>query len=160
MLADSAKALFYRRLTMRKVLSWFAALTLLTVGIASAQSTPTIVTPDKITWVAGTGPIAGSQIAVLSGELQKSGPYTFRLKIPANTTLAPHFHGDAENVTVLSGSLWVGLGDAVDESKLVELPAGSFVSIPRGVHHYAVTKEETVIELHGYGPFTMTAVTP
>ena len=144
---------------MRKFFSLVVAMVLLSAGIAIA-ATPTIVTPDKVTWVAGTGPMAGVQMAVLSGDPTKSGPYTLRLKLPANTTFPPHFHADTEDVTVISGSLWVGLGDRIDTSKLLQLPAGSFASVPHGIHHYAVTKEETVIQLNGMGPFTMTAVKP
>ena len=145
---------------MRKILYCLAAAMLLSVGVANAAGTPTVYTLDKITWMAGTGTLAGAQIAVLSGDPTKPGPYTIRLKVPANTTFGPHFHGDAENVTVISGSLWVGLGDRVDQSKLMQLPAGSFATIPAGVHHYAVTREDTVVQLHGNGPFTMTAVGP
>ena len=145
---------------MRKILSSIGALILLSAGVAAASPSPTVVTPDKVTWMAGTGLMSGAQIAVLNGDPTKPGPYTIRLKLPANTTLGPHFHGDTENVTVISGSLWVGLGDSVDQSKLMQLPAGSYASIPQGVHHYAVTKEETVVQLDGNGPFTMTAVKP
>ena len=144
---------------MRKLLLSVAAFVLFTAGIAIA-ATPTVVTPDKVSWMAGTGAMAGAQIAVLSGDPTKPGPYTIRLKMPANTTFPPHFHGDTENVTVISGSLWVGVGDQVDQSKLMQLPAGSFASIPSGIHHYAVTKEDTVVQLEGNGPFTMTAVKP
>ena len=145
---------------MRKILSSLGALVLLSVGIAVAQPMPTIVTPDKITWVTGTGPLAGAQFAVLAGDPTKPGPYTIRLKLPANASVPPHFHGDTENVTVISGSLWVGLGDKADQSKMMQLPAGSFVSIPQGVHHYAMAKEDTIVQVHGMGPFKVTAVSP
>jgi len=143
---------------MRKVLSTLAPLLILTVSMAAASPMPTVVTPNKITWTAGTGLRAGTQTAVLSGDPQKAGPYTIRIKIPANTTIAPHFHAGTENVTVLSGALWVGLGDRVDRTKMVQLPAGSYASMPAGLHHYATAKEDTIIQLHGNGPFTMTAV--
>jgi len=145
---------------MRKTFSALAPLFLLSIGLAAAAPAPAVYMPDKIAWMAGTGPLAGAQIAVLRGDPTKPGPYTIRLKMPANTTFPPHFHGDVENVTVVSGSLWVGIGDNVDQSKLMQLPAGSYVSIPSGIHHYAVAKEETVVQLEGTGPFTMTAVKP
>ncbi|MBV8363351.1 MAG: cupin domain-containing protein [Candidatus Eremiobacteraeota bacterium] len=143
---------------MRKALSSIAAFFLFTIGIAAAAPAPAIYTPDKITWVAG--PMAGTQMAVLAGDPTKPGPYTFRLKLAPNTTFGPHFHADTESVTVISGSLWVGLGDQIDQSKLMQLPAGSYVTVPQGIHHYALTKEETVLQLNGMGPFTMTAVKP
>lgn len=123
---------------------------------AFAASTPTIVTPTQVQWTAGTGPLAGAQVAVLSGDPSKSGPYTIRLRLPDGTKFGPHFHGDVENVTVLQGSLLVGVGDAMDASKMIELPAGSFVSVPGGVHHYAMAKGDTIIQIHGMGPQSMT----
>jgi len=142
-----------------------AAVLALSYGIASAQTgttaaagAPTIVTMDDTKWMPGTGMMKGLQVAVLSGDPTKSGPYVVRLRIPANTTLPPHYHGEAENVTVISGALWVGLGDKFDQSALKELPAGTFVSLPANVHHYAMTKTETIVQIHGMGPSSMSAV--
>lgn len=124
----------------------------------SSAAAPTIVTADSIKWMPGTGMMKGVDVAVLSGDPSKPGPYVLRLRIPANTKLPPHFHGDTENVTVISGALWVGLGDTFDESKMKELGPGSFVSVPSNVHHFAMTKADTVIQIHGMGPSSMTAV--
>lgn len=146
--------------------SYLALAALLTVsyGAASAQANaagtaamPTIVTMDDMKWTPGTGMMKGLDVAVLSGDPSKSGPYVLRLRIPANTNLPPHYHGDIENVTVISGALWVGLGDTFDASKLKELGPGTFASIPANVHHYAMTKTETIIQIHGVGPSSMTA---
>lgn len=139
-----------------------AAILAASCGFASAQTTspaaPTIVTPQTTKWTPGTGMMKGLDVAVLSGDPSKSGPYVLRLRIPANTKLPPHYHGDIENVTVISGALWVGLGDTFDASKMMELGPGSFVSIPANVHHYAMAKSPTVVQIHGIGPSSMMAV--
>lgn len=124
----------------------------------AASTSPTIVKPNQVHWVAGTGPLKGAQVAMLVGDPSKSGPYVFRLKLPANTKFMSHYHGDTEMVTVISGTFYAGIGDKFDASKLMALPAGTFVSVPAKVHHYAMTKTVTVIQLEGYGPFSMTAV--
>jgi quercetin dioxygenase-like cupin family protein len=128
-------------------------------GIAAAQSTtkPTIVTPDNVHWTMGTGPLSGAQVAVLSGDPNKSGMYVMRLKLPANTKLSPHYHSSLENVTVISGTFYVGLGPKMIVSKMTALPAGTFVSVPAHVVHYAMTRAPAVIQLEGMGPMTMTA---
>ena len=128
------------------------------VAPASAASTPTIVTPTELHWTAGTGPMTGAEIAVLYGNPEQPGPYTIRLHIPDGAKFGPHFHGDVENVTVLQGTLLVGIGDKVDAAKMVALPAGSFVSVPMGLHHYAQAKGDTIIQIHGMGPSSMTMV--
>jgi quercetin dioxygenase-like cupin family protein len=124
----------------------------------AAGSAPTIVTPSAIHWAAGTGPLTGAQTAVIYGDPTKAGAYTMRLKLPNGAKFGPHFHGGVENVTVLSGTLLVGLGDTMNPSKMVTLPAGSFVSVPIGVHHYAMARGVTVIQIHGMGPRSMTFV--
>lgn len=127
---------------------------------ALAQSSPTVVMAGAEKWMPGTGPLAGTQIAVVYGNPEKSGPYIIRVKIPDGMKIAPHMHGDDENVTVLQGSLLVGVGDAADPSKMKELTAGSFGSIPKGLHHYAMAKGETIIEISAMGPRSMTMLKP
>lgn len=127
-------------------------------GKAGAAAGPTIVTMDTTKWTTGTGMLKGTDVAVLYGDPTKPGPYGIRLKIPANTTFAPHYHGDTENVTVISGTLYVGVGDKVNPSSLKALGPGSFVSVPANLHHYALTKDAAVIQIEGIGPSSMNAV--
>lgn len=149
---------------MRSTLAFFFSTLLLVPSLALAATTPseqpTIVTPAQLHWIPGTGAMAGADVAVISGDPTKAGPYVIRLRLPDGGKFAPHFHGDTENVTVLEGTLMVGLGDTVDPSKMMALPAGSFVSVPKGVHHYAMAKGTTIVQIHGVGPATMTNVSP
>lgn len=144
--------------------SYVALAILMTIscGVASAQmngaaAAPIIVTMDDVKWTPGTGMMKGVDVAVLSGDPSKPGPYVIRLRIPANATFPPHYHGDTENVTVISGTLLVGIGDTVDASKMKELGPGSFASVPANLHHYAMTKTGAIIQIHGIGPSSMTA---
>jgi anti-sigma factor ChrR (cupin superfamily) len=53
----------------------------------------------------------GAQLAVLEGNpLASSGDYTVRLKTPDGYRIAPHWHPQRENVTVLSGTFETGHG--------------------------------------------------
>lgn len=119
---------------------------------ALAQSGPTIVTPATVAWTAGSGPFTGAQIAVVEGDPSKAGPYTVRVKIPDGGHFDAHSHADVEHVTVISGTLLVGLGDAMDVAKMKALDAGSYVIIPSGLHHFAMAKGETILQIHGTGP--------
>jgi quercetin dioxygenase-like cupin family protein len=135
------------------VISLIAALS---IGIAVAATAPVITAPDSTNWVAGTGGYKGTQMAVLLGDPSQSGMYVMRLKLPAGTSFPPHVHGEAENVTVISGTLWVGLGKTVDQSQMKPLAAGTFATVPANFPHYAMAKEETVVQIEGIGPETMT----
>lgn len=121
-------------------------------SLASAASAPTIVTPSAVAWTPGTGDDAGSMVAVLDGNPTKAGPYTIRIKLPAGARYAPHMHAAIENVTVISGTILVGLGDTMNVATMKPLPAGSFASIPAGLHHYAMAKGATVLQISGIGP--------
>ena len=127
-------------------------------GIALGQTTPVVTTPETTNWVAGTGPYKGAQIAVLLGDPSKTGMYVMRLKLPAGTSFAPHVHGQTENVTVISGTVWFGMGKKADQSQMKEYPAGTFVTVPADFPHYAMVKEDTVVQIEGMGPETMTPI--
>jgi quercetin dioxygenase-like cupin family protein len=135
-----------------------AALTLIATGVrAAAPSVPTIVPASAVKWVAGTGDSKGTWSAVLYGDPTKKGSeYAMRIKFPDGAKFPAHVHGGPEQVTVISGTLLVGLGKKFDATKLTALPAGSFAAIPANLPHYAAAKGETVIEIHGIGPESMT----
>ena len=57
----------------------------------------------------------GAQIAVLSGDPTRAVPYTVRLKFPANYDIPAHSHPGDENVTVVSGELFMGMGNELDK---------------------------------------------
>ena len=103
---------------------------------------------------------AGSEIAVLQGDPSQAGPYTVRLRFPADYQLPPHFHPTDENVTVIEGTFLVGLGDAIDLKSVVTLGPGGFITAPAGHHHFAVARGQTIVQVHGEGPFAITYVNP
>jgi len=121
-----------------------------------------IVTTGDIKWgPAPDGLPAGSQIAVLDGDPGKPGaPFVLRAKLPDGYKVMPHFHPTDESITVLSGTFVVGMGDTWTDSSLTSLKAGEFARMPKTMHHYAGSKGETVIQIHGIGPFAITYVNP
>jgi mannose-6-phosphate isomerase-like protein (cupin superfamily) len=142
------------------VIATLAALlgVVLPVTTSAAQS-PVIVTPNKIHWMQGTGSLKGAQVAVIDGNPMSTGEYTIRIKIPDGMRLPVHFHGHPERVTVLSGTLLVSVGDkVVPASRMLALGEGSYVDVPPGLHHYAMARGETVIQVSSEGPRSMTIV--
>jgi quercetin dioxygenase-like cupin family protein len=67
---------------------------------------------------------AGAKMAVLSGDPAGTGLVTIRLKMPAGYKIPPHWHPTDEHVTVISGSLALGMGDVIDEGKSKVLKPG------------------------------------
>jgi quercetin dioxygenase-like cupin family protein len=120
-----------------------------------------VVRPDMLKW--GPGPAslpAGAKLAVLAGNPGKKGPFVMRAKLPDGYKVPAHWHPSDENVTVLKGTLLIGRGDTFDEAKTEELPAGSFMRMPRKMRHFAMAKGETILQVHGVGPFEITYVNP
>lgn len=103
---------------------------------------------------------AGAKMAVLEGDPGKAGLFTVRLNVPDGYKVAPHWHPTTENLTVISGTFNLGVGDKMDESKTTAMTAGAFGSMPARMHHYAWTKGETEVQVHGMGPFRLTYVNP
>ena len=100
----------------------------------------------------------GVMIAVLEGAPADAGPFTIRLRFPAGTRVMPHFHGATEHTTVMQGILHIGTGDKFDKTALKPMPAGSFGFWPAGMHHFAEMEGETILQVHGTGPWTVTYV--
>jgi len=98
---------------------------------------------------------AGAKLAVLDGDPAKRGPFTMRLSFPDGYTIPPHFHPVAEHVTVIRGTVLVGMGNQLDPTKFNELPEGTFAVIPPRMRHFARAKGDVIIQLHGTGPWQL-----
>ena|SRR5271165_3325163 len=123
--------------------------------IAWSADTPVIVQPDNVKWEPVKG-MTGLESATLWGDPDKAGgQYAIRYKLPDGFKFPPHTHPQSEQVTVLSGTFMVGVGDKVDAAKMLTLPAGSYVEVPANLPHYAQAKGETILEVHGIGPDTI-----
>jgi quercetin dioxygenase-like cupin family protein len=103
---------------------------------------------------------AGAEVTALEGDPSKPGPFTLRLRFPADYRIPPHFHPADEHVTVISGTFALGMGDAFDEAKLTELGPGGFAMMRTGTRHFALSRDGAVIQLHGTGPWGLTYVNP
>lgn len=144
----------------------FLVVALSVVAIAIFAAQPSLAqnafTPDQIKY----GPVPpslppGAQLAVLEGDpMAASGDFTVRLKMPDGYKIAPHTHPNRENVTVLSGTIKVGMGDQFDASKMMSFGAGSFAYLDPSMHHYAAASGETVIQIHGTSPLKVNYINP
>lgn len=103
---------------------------------------------------------AGAQLAVLEGDPGKPGEFTMRLKAPGGYRIPPHWHPATEHVTLISGEAYIGMGEKWDESKGQKLSPGDFIYMAAKSKHFFWAKSETVIQLHGTGPWKIVYVDP
>jgi len=102
----------------------------------------------------------GAQVAVLTGDPSKDGPFVIRVKMPAHYQVPAHHHPATENITVLSGGFHAGMGDKLDKKGSRAFAPGGFVSMPANMNHFAWTTGETVIEISSTGPLAFVYVNP
>lgn len=116
---------------------------------------------SEMKWMdAPPGLPAGAKVTVLSGDPSKPGPFTLRAMFPANYKIPAHTHPSYENVVVLEGTLYMGSGDKLDESKAMALAVGGYSAIPAKSPHFAFAKEKTIIQVNGEGPFEINYINP
>jgi hypothetical protein len=130
-------------------------------GSVAAKDEHVIVPADQVQW--GPAPPAlpaGAEISVLEGNPAESGSITLRLRFPANYAIPAHWHTMAERVTVLSGTLQVGMGEKLDRARSQPLNVGGFVSLPARMPHFVWTTTPTVVQVSLEGPFDIFYVNP
>src|SRR4030095_8021573 len=138
-----------------------AALLLAELPAVASAMDKMAVQPDALKWGAAPASLPpGAQIAVLTGDPGKAGPYVVRVRLPAGYKIAPHTHPTAENVTVLSGTFHIAMGEKFDPKKGEAVRAGGFFTADKDMQHYGWTTRPAVIQIHGMGPFAINYVNP
>ncbi len=131
-----------------------------TAATALAQAGHKMVKPEELKWDDVPSLPKGAKLAVIEGPMSQAVPFTVRLKFPANYSIPPHFHPAVERVTVLSGEFHMGVGEKFDKGKLHALKPGGMMILDAKTPHFAWAKPETVVQLHGTGPWGVTYVNP
>lgn len=101
---------------------------------------------------------AGAEMAVLQGDPSKADEFTVRLRMPSGYKIPPHTHPTTENVTVITGTFLAGMGGQFSEAGMERFGQGDFVSVPQNHAHYAMTRGQTIVQVHAIGPFALTYV--
>ncbi len=130
-------------------------------GVETQTGEMGFYSPAEVKWKDGPGSLpAGAKFTVLEGDPMKDGPFVMRLRLPDGFRIQPHWHPKVERITVISGTFNLGMGEKFDQSATRELPAGTFGFWPAGMRHFAWARGETVLQLHGTGPWMITYVNP
>jgi quercetin dioxygenase-like cupin family protein len=106
----------------------------------------TILKPDDMKW--GPAPASfppGAEFAILYDDPRKAEPFGLRVRMPEGYQMPPHSHPTTENVTVISGTVRVGLGEIVDRAKTQVLGVGSFIRFSPGVVHHISADTAAVV---------------
>ena len=107
-----------------------------------------------------TPSLPGAKVAVLEGPLSEAGPFTARIKVPDGFKINPHWHPAVEHVTVISGHFAMGMGEKFEEKGMHTLGPGDVMIMQPKTPHFAKAKGETVVQIHGMGPWKVVYVNP
>jgi anti-sigma factor ChrR (cupin superfamily) len=105
--------------------------------------------------------IKGCDLATVAGDPSAEGaPFVVRLRCVDGAKIPAHWHPTDENVTVLKGTFLAGMGETFDETKMTAMNVGNFVTMPKEMRHFGMCKGETIVQVHGAGPFKVNWVNP
>lgn len=120
-----------------------------------------MVAPSAIKWADGPPSLpSGARMAVVSGDPAQAQPFVIRAQVPAGYRIPPHWHPTAEDITVLSGTISLGMGEQFDQSAMTDLAAGGYATMPAEMRHYFLAKSAATFQVNGMGPFAVNYVNP
>jgi len=106
-------------------------------------------------------PKAGQWVEKISGDPEKAGePFVIRIHADAGYIILPHTHLIDENIVVIQGTWSLGMGSRFEHNALEQLDVGGFAFAPKNMAHFAWSKTETTIQVHGIGPFSSKLIDP
>jgi quercetin dioxygenase-like cupin family protein len=152
-----------RKILLGGICGALLGITVFAVGIHSQEKKESsdahkIVHYGDLKW---TPVMKGCDLASVAGDMNAEGaPFVVRIRCADGAKIPAHWHPTDENVTVLKGTFLVGMGETFDESKLQTMNVGNFLTVPKEMRHFAMSKGEAILQVHAVGPFKVNWVNP
>jgi imidazolonepropionase-like amidohydrolase len=103
----------------------------------------------------------GTQMAVIEGDpFQADSRFTFRFRLPDGYWIRPHTHPVLAHITVISGTLLVGMGSGFDSTAARPVLPGGHVMVAPNHAHFEGARGATVIEVSGTGSWGIKFLRP
>ena len=109
-------------------------------------------------WLAGLGALAAAEEEggkIFSRLVERGRDVESKGKVEVDKIKT-----DAERFKAKAESTFEGWGDKLDEKNATAFEPGGFESMPANTNHYAWADAESVIQIHGQGPFHIEYVIP
>ena len=113
---------------MKRILLAAASLATVLAGGAAADDMHKMLNLGAMQWVPSPRLPRGTQVSIVYGDPRKEGHYVILAKMPDGYSIPAHWHNQVENVTVISGTFNVGMGDRLDKTSGEALGPGGFFS--------------------------------
>ena len=117
--------------------------------------------PADIQWRDGPPSLPkGAQYALLEGDPRREEMFVMRVKFPDGYHVPAHTHAKRGRVTIIQGTVKVGMGVNPKKEDAKTLAAGTFAVWPPGLVHSVWAEGETIVQFHGMGPWAVHYVNP
>ena len=157
-------------ITMKRnqILAAIVAVTLPSAVLVAQQGAPATTSSHgelhsagEIQWKDGPPALPkGAKFAVLEGDPTNEGMFLMRLRVPDGFHIPAHTHPIPERVTVIQGTFKVAMGDSPKVANAKVLSAGGYAMLPPGMVHAAWMEGDTILQIHGDGPWGIKYVNP
>src|ERR1051325_362746 len=131
-------------------------LTISAMGLASGVAASTawgaaanVRSPSEVPVFSPIHPMLRDGEKVVGNPDEAGVPFVVRLLEKPGSVVPPHIHHFDENITIVQGTWYFGIGAKFDTSKLRKLPVGSFVFIPHGTPMFGFAPDAVTVQIHG-----------
>ena len=146
---------------MKKLLLLGALIASVGPVLAQDAMKATVVTPEALVWKDNPNIPKGGQVAILVGDPAKAGDVVVqRVKLPPNYQVPPHTHPYAETVTLISGSVGLGMGEKFDNKGALAKPGTLFANPAKHAHYVWTGPEEAIVQVQFIGPGGIDYINP
>ncbi len=135
-------------------LALFLTLSLISCAVAQEQGERLeAVLPNDLEWEANPDVEGVQNASAAIGDLSQPGLYASFGKMAQGVIFPAHTHPDGRLTTVVSGVMYLGIGEVAEETDFQAYPAGSVVYTPAGTPHIMWAKDgEIIVQEAGFGP--------
>jgi hypothetical protein len=138
-------------------------LAVLTAGFVSSQRAGFVPTaqPNVVPLKTLSKLSMNGRYETVSGDPAKPGaPFVIRIHAEAGYIIMPHTHPEDENIVVVKGSWALGMGGLFDRDSLKPMEVGDYGFASKKMAHFGLSRTDSIIQVHGIGPFTTQWVVP
>jgi hypothetical protein len=98
------------------------------------------------------------EVAIVSGDPSKEGPYVVRYRTPSGMRFAPVTHPDARELTIIKGTYWIAQGESYNWKQMDEFKAGAVIQKEANKPYFGWARTAVILEERGTGPTNLNYV--
>ncbi len=92
------------------------------------------------------------EMAIVSGDPSREGPYVVRYRTPSGMRFAPVTHPDARQLIIVKGTYWIAQGESYNWKQMDEFKAGSVIQKEANKPYFGWARTAVILEERGTGP--------